>query len=182
MLFTPTLFPDVIIIEPQVFEDERGFLMETYQEKVFAAAGIPHRFVQDNHSNSKQGVLRGLHYQIRQTQGKLVRMVAGEIFDVCVDLRRKSPTFGKWLGTTLSVENKRQLWIPPGYAHGFYVTSDYADVVYKTTDFYAPEWQHTLAWNDPEIGVRWPLINGQPPILSPNDAKGKLLGEAEIID
>ncbi|MBU1662484.1 MAG: dTDP-4-dehydrorhamnose 3,5-epimerase, partial [Chloroflexi bacterium] len=141
MNFTPTTIPDVILINPQVFGDERGFFLETYQSREFAAAGIPESFVQDNHSGSQQGTLRGLHYQIRHTQGKLVRVVAGEIFDAVVDIRHSSPTFGQWVGEHLSAENKIQLWVPPGFAHGFYVLSDWAEVLYKATDFYAPEWE-----------------------------------------
>jgi dTDP-4-dehydrorhamnose 3,5-epimerase len=179
MKFTPTAIPDVLLIEPRVFGDSRGFFMETYQARLFTEAGIPTDFVQDNHSGSQQGILRGLHYQIRQAQGKLVRVVAGEVFDVVVDLRCKSPFFGKWVGMLLSAENKRQLWIPPGFAHGFYVLSNWAEFTYKATDFYAPEWERTLLWNDPDLGIEWPLINGQPPILSAKDAVGKRFDEAE---
>jgi dTDP-4-dehydrorhamnose 3,5-epimerase len=182
MQFTPTSIPDVILIEPKVFGDERGFFMETYQEKVFAAQGIPTDFKQDNHSGSRQGTLRGLHYQIRQAQGKLLRVVVGEIFDVAVDIRRSSPTFGQWVGVCLSAENKRQLWVPPGFAHGFYVLSEWAELLYKASDLYAPQWERTLLWNDPALGIEWPLVNGQPPILSPKDAQGLPLSQAELFD
>jgi len=182
MRFSPASIPDIIIVQPQFFSDERGFFMETYRAQRFAEHGIPDSFVQDNHSGSRQGTLRGLHYQIRQPQGKLVRVVVGEIFDVAVDLRRNSPTFGRWEGILVSAQNKLQVWIPPGFAHGFYVLSEWAEVIYKTTDYYAPEWERTLLWNDPDIGIRWPLLNGQPPIISDKDARGKPLKEAEIFD
>ena len=182
MKFTPTSIPDIILIEPKVFGDQRGFFMETYQANRFAERGIPTEFVQDNHSGSQQGILRGLHYQIKQTQGKLVRVVAGEIFDVAVDLRRSSLTFGQWAGETLSAENKRQLWIPPGFAHGFYVLSEWAEVLYKATDFYAPEWERTLAWDDPEVGIEWPLAQGGGPVLSQKDQLGVRLNALELFD
>ena len=180
MKFVPTAIPDVILIKPKVFVDERGFFMETYQAERFAEAGIPNDFVQDNHSGSGRGILRGLHYQARQPQGKLVRVIAGEIFDVAVDLRRSSPTFGQWAGHYLLAENKHQLWIPPGFAHGFYVLSEWAEVLYKATDFYAPQWERTLAWDDPEIDIEWPLIDGGEPILSEKDRQRKGLKEAEL--
>lgn len=182
MKITPTSIPDVLRLEPKVFGDHRGFFMETYHVKQFAQMGIDVQFVQDNHSGSQQGTLRGLHYQIRHTQGKLLRVVEGEIFDVAVDLRKNAPTFGRWVGEILSSENKLQLWIPPGFAHGLYVLSDWAELIYKTTDFYAPDWERTLMWNDPEIGIEWPLIPGQDPILSEKDKRGKPLREAEIFD
>ena len=182
MKFTATSIPEVILIEPNIFGDERGFFMETFRAAQFAEAGIPTRFIQDNHSGSRQGALRGLHYQIRQAQGKLLRVVSGEIFDVVVDIRRSSPSFGKWEGIYLSAKNKLQVWIPPGFAHGFYVLSDWAEVLYKTTDYYAPQWERTILWNDPEIGIQWPLIEGAPPTLSPKDAQGKRLSEAELFD
>jgi len=182
MNFVSTAIPGVLIVEPQVFGDTRGFFMETYEARRFAAAGITASFVQDNHSGSRQGILRGLHYQIRQPQGKLVRAVVGEVYDVAVDLRRRSPTFGRWVGVTLSAANKKQVWIPPGFAHGFYVLSEWAEVVYKATDFYAPQWERTLLWNDPELGITWPLLAGQPPILSAKDGQGKPLGEADLFD
>ncbi len=179
MKFLPRLIPGLTLIEPKVFGDGRGFFMETYQENEFSQAGINVNFVQDNHSGSSCGTLRGLHYQIRQPQGKLVRVVAGEIFDVVVDLRRSSPTFGKWDGICLSSENRLQLWVPPGLAHGFYVLSTWAEVVYKASDFYAPEWERSLLWNDPEIGINWPLLENQELKISAKDATGKLLKDAE---
>jgi dTDP-4-dehydrorhamnose 3,5-epimerase len=174
--------PDVWIIEPSVFDDERGYFLETFRADVFARWGIAGPFIQDNQSGSKQGILRGLHYQIGRGQGKLVRAVGGEIFDVAVDLRRSSSTFGRWVGVLLSVENKLQMWIPAGFAHGFYVLSEWADVVYKTTDYYAPEWERTLQWNDPVVGIKWPLINGRAPVLSEKDSHGKSLSEAEFYE
>lgn len=182
MIFTPTSIPDVILIEPKVFGDQRGFFMEVYQAERFRQAGIRAEFLQDNHSGSSQGILRGLHYQIRHAQGKLVRVITGEIFDVAVDIRRHSPTFGQWVGHQLSAQNKIQMWIPPGFAHGYYVVSDWAEVLYKATDFYAPEWERTLLWNDPEIGIDWPLLDGNAPILSAKDFEGNLLSEAEVYD
>jgi dTDP-4-dehydrorhamnose 3,5-epimerase len=179
---TPTSIPDVVLIQPRVFEDPRGFFMETFHERGFKELGLPEKFVQDNHSGSCQGILRGLHYQIRQAQGKLVRAVVGEIFDVAVDIRRSSPTFGRWVGSTLSGENRHQLWIPAGFAHGFYVLGEWAEVIYKVTDYYAPEWEKTLLWNDPAIGIKWPLTDGRPPVLSDKDARGEALGEAELFD
>jgi dTDP-4-dehydrorhamnose 3,5-epimerase len=174
-----TALPEIVILEPQVFGDERGFFMETYQARQFEALGIPTQFLQDNHSGSRQGILRGLHYQIRQAQGKLVRVIAGEIFDVAVDLRKASPTFGQWVGATLSAQNKQMIWIPPGFAHGFYVLSAWAEIVYKATDYYAPEWERSILWNDPELGIRWPLVDQQPPTLSAKDANGVLFRDAE---
>lgn len=182
MQFTPTAIPDVILIEPRVFAEERGFFMETWQARRFAAAGLDLRFVQDNHSRSAQGVLRGLHYQVQQTQGKLVRVVLGEVFDVAVDLRRGSPTLGRWVGVTLSAANKRQLWIPPGFAHGFYVTSEAAEFLYKCTDFYAPEHERSLRWDDPQLAIAWPLVGGAAPTLSAKDAAGVPFAEAELLD
>lgn len=156
--------------------------METYQSEVFAKAGISANFVQDNHSGSPKGILRGLHYQTCHSQGKLVRVIAGEVYDVVVDLRRNSPTCGKWVGTCLSAENKRMLWVPVGFAHGFYVVSDWAEFTYKVTDFYAPECEHTLMWNDPALSIDWPLLDGQPPILSAKDKNGKLFKDALLFD
>lgn len=182
MKFTPTSIPDVILIEPRVFGDARGFFMETYQANLFAEAGIATNFVQDNHSGSPKGVLRGMHYQVQHTQGKLVRVIAGEVYDVVVDLRRSSPTFGKWMGIMLSAENKRQLWIPEGFAHGFLVTSEWAEFMYKVTDFYAPESERTILWNDPTIGIEWPCLEGATPILSAKDANGKRFEEAELFE
>jgi dTDP-4-dehydrorhamnose 3,5-epimerase len=182
MQFTPTKIPDVILIEPKVFGDARGFFMETFRADRCVEMGVPADFVQDNHSGSQRGTLRGLHYQIRQTQGKLLRVVAGEIFDVAVDIRRSSPTFGRWVSETLSAENKRQLWVPPGFAHGFYVLSEWAELTYKTTDFYAPEWERTILWDDPAIGIDWPIPVGTQPLLSTKDAQGKLLADADLFD
>jgi dTDP-4-dehydrorhamnose 3,5-epimerase len=182
MQFIQTDIPDIILIQPRVFSDTRGFFLESYQAKRFAEAGIKASFVQDNHSSSEQGVLRGLHYQIQQAQGKLVRVISGDIYDVAVDLRRSSPTFGQWVGVHLSAENKHQLWIPPGFAHGFYVLSEHAEVLYKATDYYAPEWERMLLWNDPKLGVQWPLIEGLSPILSEKDAHGTLLADAECFE
>jgi dTDP-4-dehydrorhamnose 3,5-epimerase len=182
MEFEQTNISGVIILKPQLFGDERGFFMETYSSDLFARAGITGPFVQDNHSGSQQNILRGLHYQIRHSQGKLVRTVAGDIFDVAIDLRRSSPTLGRWVGTLLTAENKKQLWIPPGFAHGFYVVSKWAEVVYKSTDYYAPEWERCLQWNDASLGIEWPLVNGGPPILSKKDSQGKPFSEAELFD
>lgn len=174
----PTAIAGPLILEPKVFGDARGFFMESYNARVFhEATGLDVSFVQDNHSRSGKGVLRGLHYQIQQSQGKLVRVVRGSVFDVVVDLRRASPTFGQWVGVELSEENNRQFWIPPGFAHGFLVTSDSADFLYKTTDYYAPEHERSLAWNDPDVGVAWPLDAA--PLLSAKDVAGKPLGECE---
>lgn len=182
MKFTPTAISDVLLIEPKVFEDQRGFFMETFRASYFAEAGIPPQFVQDNHSGSRRGALRGLHYQIRQAQGKLIRVVAGEVFDVAVDLRRSSPTFGKWEGAILSADNRLQIWIPPGFAHGFYVLSEWAEVVYKATDYYAPQWERTLLWNDPDVGIAWPMRTGDIPSVSAKDAQGRKLDEADLYD
>jgi len=180
MNFIPSELPDVLVIQPRVFEDERGFFLESYQKQRFEAAGIPFDFVQDNHSFSRRGVLRGLHYQIRQPQGKLVRVISGEVFDVAVDLRRSSPTFGRWMGIHLSAQNKTMLWIPPGFAHGFYVLSGQAEVLYKATDYYAPQWERTLLWNDPALHIRWP--DGLEPLVSAKDAAGLSLSQAEVFD
>jgi len=182
MLFEPTSIPDVILITPQVFGDERGFFMETYQAQRYGAAGLPFIYVQDNHSGSQHGSLRGLHYQIRQPQGKVIRVLVGEIYDVAVDLRRWSPTFGQWVGIELSAKNKLQIWVPPGFAHGFYVMSDWAEVAYKATDYYAPEWERTMLWNDPALGITWPIPQGEPPILSAKDKQGLSLAEAEVYE
>jgi len=179
MKFLPSQVPDVVLIEPDVHGDDRGFFMETYHASRYSINGIADSFVQDNHSGSGKAVLRGLHYQIQQAQGKLVRVVAGEIFDVAVDLRRSSATFGFWNGQILSVQNKYQLWIPGGFAHGFYVLSDWAEIVYKATDYYAPQWERTLLWNDPAIGIAWPLLDDLAPILSEKDSRGLPLAQAE---
>lgn len=177
-----TNFPDVFLIEPQLYPDERGYFFELYHDQKYQELGLPARFVQDNYSRSRQGTLRGLHYQIHQPQGKLVQVTVGKIFDVAVDLRRKSSSFGKWTGVILSAENRYQLWIPPGFAHGFYVLSEWAEVLYKVTDYYAPEWDRTLLWNDPDLGIAWPLRSGEVPLLSAKDAAGKLLREAEVFE
>lgn len=179
MKFVPMAIPEVILIEPAVFGDERGFFMETRQTKKFAEAGIQLDFVQDNHSRSQQGVLRGLHYQIQQPQGKLVRVVSGTVFDVAVDLRQTSPTFGKWVSAILSAENKHLLWVPPGFAHGFYVLSETADFVYSCTDFYAPQYERSILWNDPDLDITWPLVNQEAPSLSAKDAAGQSFKNAE---
>ena len=179
MKVTPTSIPSVLIIEPRVFGDTRGSFFESFNQRAFnQATGLDVNFVQDNHSRSSKRVLRGLHYQIQQPQGKLVRVVRGSVFDVTVDLRKSSPTFGQWVGVELTEDNHCQLWIPPGFAHGFYVLSDSADFLYKTTDYYAPEFECSLIWNDPTIGVEWPL-NTQP-IISAKDAQGKKLADAEV--
>ena len=174
-----TSIPDVLLIESTVFGDERGFFFESFNEKKFAeVTGKTIKFVQDNHSKSARGVLRGLHYQIQQSQGKLVRVISGEVFDVAVDIRKSSPTFGQWVGAVLSAENKRQMWIPEGFAHGFVVTSDTAEFLYKTTEYWAPEHERCIAWNDPAISIDWP-IDGMP-TLSAKDQKGVLLADAEV--
>lgn len=180
MEFVQTKIPDILIIEPQVYGDERGFFLETFRENKFIEAGIAEKFVQENHSSSQKGVLRGLHYQIKQTQGKLVRAIAGEILDIAVDLRRSSPTFSQWVGIILSETNKRQLWIPKGFAHGFYVLSEQAEVTYKVTDYYAPEWERSILWDDPQLGIDWQIST--PPILSPKDLAGKSFQNAEIFE
>jgi dTDP-4-dehydrorhamnose 3,5-epimerase len=174
-----TAIPEVLIIEPKVFGDDRGFFYESFNEKILAEhAGIVDRFVQDNHSRSIKGVLRGLHYQLKQTQGKLVRVSLGEVYDVAVDIRKSSPTFGNWVGVTLSAENKRMLWVPKGFAHGFLVVSDVAEFLYKTTDFYDPSSEKCISWNDPGLAITWP--KGIIPSLSAKDSQGKPLKEAEV--
>ncbi len=179
-MITPTAIPDVLLVEPRVFGDERGFFFESWNHRVFAEAGIAAEFVQDNHSRSRRGVLRGLHYQIRHAQGKLVRAASGEVFDVAVDLRKASPTFGRAVGVVLSATNKRMLWIPPGFAHGFLVLSDEADFLYKTTDYWFPEHERTLLWNDPALKIDWPLAGV--PILAAKDAAGRPLATADVFD
>lgn len=179
MEFKPTRLPEVILIEPKVFGDARGYFMETWQQRRFGEAGIHADFVQDNQSRSDKGILRGLHYQIKQPQGKLVRVLQGEVFDVAVDLRRSSPTLGEWVAQRLSSENKNMLWVPPGFAHGFYVLSDFAEFFYKCTDFWAPEHERCILWNDPDLNIDWPL-EGELPILSDKDATGSLFKNAEI--
>ena len=177
----PTRIPEVLILEPKVFGDERGFFLERYNKRSFAAAtGLDVEFVQDNHSRSMCNVLRGLHYQIKQPQGKLVWVVSGEIFDVAVDLRRRSPTFGQWAGFTLSAQSRKMAWIPPGFAHGFLVVSESAEVLYKASDFYAPEHERTLIWNDARLGIDWPIPSGQNPLLAPKDCNGLPLQSCEV--
>lgn len=177
-----TNIPDIKIVKLPVFQDERGFFCETYQKLKFKAAGINENFVQDNHSGSIKGTLRGLHYQLRHTQGKLVRAIVGEIFDVVVDLRKSSPTFGKWVGVKLSAANRFQLWVPKGFAHGFYTLSDWAEVHYKATDYYAPQWERSLRWDDPQVGIEWHLADGVIPLLSNKDANAPLLQDADLFD
>ena len=181
MKLVATAIPEVLILEPKVFGDSRGFFFESFNQRAFeVATGLNPVFVQDNHSRSVRGVLRGLHYQLRQPQGKLVRVVRGSAFDVAVDVRRRSPTFGRWVGVELSEENHRQMWVPEGFAHGFVVTSDSADFLYKTTDYYAPEHERCIAWNDPAIGIEWPLTG--PPSLSAKDQAGIRLADAEVFE
>jgi dTDP-4-dehydrorhamnose 3,5-epimerase len=178
---TPQSIPEVILFEPKVFGDERGFFFESFNQAQFeAAVGRSVPFVQDNHSKSSKGVLRGLHYQVQQAQGKLVRVVHGEVFDVAVDLRRSSPTFGRSVGVLISGDNKNQLWVPPGFAHGFVVLSDTAEFLYKTTNYYAPAHERSLLWNDPALGIQWPMQGA--PTLSDKDRNAKLLSEAEVYD
>lgn len=179
MKFQPTSIPDVQIIKPDRHEDDRGFFMETYRATLFAEAGINASFVQENQSSSTQGTLRGLHYQIQQAQGKLVQVVSGEIFDVAVDIRQSSSSFGKWVGKVLSFDNKQQMWIPKGFAHGFYVLSKWANVIYKVTDYYSPEWERTLLWNDPELQIEWPLDHEIPLLISEKDTAGVELKDIE---
>ena len=174
-----TTIPDILIIEPKVFGDDRGFFMESFNEKSFAEkTGVKTHFVQDNHSRSSKNVLRGLHYQIKQTQGKLVRVVSGEVYDIALDIRKSSPTFGQWMGCVLSEANKRQLWVPPGFAHGFVVLSDTADFLYKTTDYYAKEYERSILWNDPKLNIDWKIIGE--PILSAKDKAGVPFEKAEV--
>lgn len=179
MKFVPTEIPDLLVIAPKVIDDARGFFMETWHEQVFREHGLDLRFVQDNHSRSTRGVLRGLHYQVQQAQGKLVRVVVGEVFDVAVDLRVSSPTFGCWHAELLSAQNRKVLWVPPGFAHGFYVLSEVAETLYKCTDFYQPQYERCLKWDDPTLAIQWPLIHGAAPLLSPKDVQGLPLAQAE---
>ena len=179
MKLIPTSLPDVLLVEPTVHKDERGFFLESYNRRRFVEAGIEAEFVQDNHSRSSRHVLRGLHYQVRRPQGKLVRVVAGSVYDVAVDVRRGSPTFGSWVGEILSAENFRMLWIPPGFAHGFLVLSECAEVVYKTTDYYAPDCERCIVWNDPELVIAWPM-EGRQPVVSAKDANGVRLQDADL--
>ncbi|HDI59005.1 MAG TPA: dTDP-4-dehydrorhamnose 3,5-epimerase [Desulfobacteraceae bacterium] len=179
MKISPTQIPEVLLIQPEVFGDARGFFFESYNEKRFRElTGLLVAFVQDNHSRSRRGVLRGLHYQVRRPQGKLVRVVAGEVFDVAVDLRRSSATFGRWVGRRLSADNKRQLWVPPGFGHGFCVLSETAEVLYKTTDYYAPEHERCIRWDDPDLNIRWPLDGA--PLVSEKDRRGVSFKDAEV--
>ena len=181
MKVTTTAIPDVLLIEPRVFGDERGFFFESFNQKQWLeATGLDRAFVQDNHSRSGRGVLRGLHYQICQAQGKLVRVVAGEVFDVAVDLRRSSPTFGRWVGAILSADNKKQLWIPEGFGHGFLVLSDAAEFLYRTTDYWAPEHERCIVWNDTDLAIDWPITGV--PLLSPKDAAGLAFRDAEVYE
>ncbi len=182
MQITQTKIPEVVVIEPRVFQDERGFFLESFNQKAFdEAIGKHYSFVQDNHSSSVSNILRGLHYQVKNVQGKLVRVAVGSIYDVAVDIRRGSPNFGKSVGKILSAENKKQLWIPPGFAHGFYVLSETADVLYKATDFYSPEHERSIVWNDLSLNIRWPTA-GKTPILSEKDADGATLQSADLVD
>lgn len=178
MKIVETAIADVKILEPAVYGDERGFFMESWNQKSFAENNLPTNFVQDNHSRSSKGILRGLHYQTQNTQGKLVRVTSGAVFDVAVDMRRESPTFGKWVGVELSATNHRMLWVPEQFAHGFYVMTEFADFIYKCTDVYAPDHEQSLAWNDSTVGVEWPLIDGKAPQLSDKDANGLSFADA----
>ena len=179
MEFEPTSIPEVVLIRPKVFGDPRGYFFESWEERKFAAAGLEVKFVQDNHSRSARNILRGLHYQIQQAQGKLVRVVTGAVFDVAVDIRRSSSTFGQWVGMTLSEENHHMLWVPPGFAHGFLVLSESADFLYRCTDFWAPSHERAIAWNDPDLNIAWPLPGGAQPVLSAKDAVARSFREAE---
>jgi len=182
MYFESQSIEEIILIKPEIFNDQRGHIYEIYQKNKYSHNGIDINIVQQNQSRSKKGVLRGLHYQIQNPQGKLVRVISGEIFDVAVDLRKSSPTFGKWVGLLLDSESKSILWIPPGFAHGFLALSDWAEIMYSTTDLYAPKFERTLIWNDPEIGIQWPLSKDLIPVLSPKDLLGKNLREAEVYE
>lgn len=182
MNISQTKLHDAVVIEPTVYGDERGFFMETYRHSLFAERVTELPFVQDNHSKSKQGALRGLHYQIKQTQGKLIRVISGCVYDVIVDLRKSSTTFSQWQGFWLSSENKRQLWVPPGFAHGFYVAGPDTEFIYKCTDYYAPEHERILLWSDPELAIDWPLLNGKEPLLSEKDQRGLAFSETEKFD
>ena len=182
MEFFPTEIPDVISICPIIYKDKRGDFLESYRQSLFSMAGIEADFVQDNHAGSKRGVLRGLHYQVEQSQGKLIRIISGKIYDVAVDLRKSSPTFGKYIGLTLTDQEKRMLWIPPGFAHGYYVISERAEVSYKTTAYYAPEWERTIIWNDPTLGIKWPLLSRDHPLLSETDRLGTPFIEADYCE
>jgi dTDP-4-dehydrorhamnose 3,5-epimerase len=180
MKVVETALPGVLVFEPRVFGDHRGYFLETWRADVFADAGLTLPFVQDNQSSSRQGVLRGIHYQVQQPQGKLVRVISGRVFDVAVDLRRSSPHFGKWCGVELSADNHRQFWVPPGFGHAFYVLSGMAEFVYKCTDYYAPEHERSLKWDDPQVGIVWPLVAGVETVLSDKDRAGRPLDQAEV--
>ena len=180
MKLIPTKLEGVVILEPRVFGDERGLFMERWNQKTFAELGLDLQFVQDNHSRSRQGILRGLHYQLQNPQGKLVRVTQGRVYDVAVDIRKSSSTFGQWVGVELSADNHRMFWVPAGFAHGFYVMSESADFQYKCTHFYAPEHERCIRWNDPTLAIDWPLVNGEAPQLSAKDAVGSLLDNAEV--
>jgi len=182
MKIIETAIPDVLVFEPRVHGDHRGYFLETWRQDVFSAAGVDAEFVQDNQSSSSRGVLRGLHYQIRQPQGKLVRVLSGCVFDVAVDLRSKSPTFGHWVGTELSSENRRLFWVPPGFGHGFFVLSDVAEFAYKCTDYYAPEHERVIRYDDPDLGIAWPETDGIAPLLSERDEQGVAFAAAEVFD
>lgn len=182
MQVTPTKIPEVVVIEPRVFQDERGFFLESFNQKAFdEAVGHHYTFVQDNHSSSTGNILRGLHYQLQNAQGKLVRAAIGSIYDVAIDIRKGSPTYGQWVAEVLSAENKKQLWIPPGFAHGFYVISERADVLYKATNFYSPQYERSLLWSDSTLNIEWPT-DGKTPIVSQKDADGATLEDAELVD
>ena len=180
MKVIPTKIPDVLVIEPKLITDSRGFFMEAYNLEKYKQAGIDLNFIQDNHSGSKKGVLRGLHYQIKFPQGKLVSVIKGEVYDVAVDIRQNSPYFGQYVGEILSEDNRKQLWVPPGFAHGFYVLSDWAEFLYKITDIYAPEWERTISWNDPILNIDWPIIEDYDLIISEKDSHGTNFTDAEI--
>ncbi len=179
MQFEPTAIPEVVLIRPRVFGDSRGFFLESWEQQKFAAAGVDARFVQDNHSRSSRHTLRGLHYQIQHAQGKLVRVVSGAVYDVAVDIRRSSPSFGRWVGVELSADNHAMLWVPAGFAHGFMVLSDSADFLYRCTDFWAPQYERAIAWDDPDLAIRWPLPGGTAPLLSTKDAAAVRFRDAE---
>lgn len=180
MEFTPTQIRDVVVIDPVVYEDQRGFLMETWRASRFEEAGIDARFVQDVHSRSARDSIRGLHYQVRQAQGKLIRVIRGEVFDVAVDIRKSSPTFGQWVGETLSEGNRRLIWVPPGFAHGFFVLSEFADIEYRLTDYHGPEYARTIRWDDPDIAIDWPVAAGHTPLLSDTDSDAVAFRDAEV--
>jgi dTDP-4-dehydrorhamnose 3,5-epimerase len=182
MEFEPTDIPDVVLIKPRVFGDARGFFFESWEERKFVAAGLDMKFVQDNHSRSARNILRGLHYQIQQTQGKLVRVATGTVFDVAVDIRRQSPTFGRWVGAVLSEENHHMLWVPAGFAHGFLVLSESADFLYRCTDCWAPSHERAISWNDPDLNIAWPLPKGVEPVISPKDAAAVRFRDAEYLE